>query len=92
MAELAEGCPKLKEISLSQCTKITDVGLTHLVKGCMNLETCNMVYCPLITTSGLATLISSCAKIKKVLIEDWKVSDRTRRRAGSVLTSLCCEL
>lgn len=92
MAEIAEGCPKLKEISLSQCTKVTDVGLTHLVKGCMGLETCSMVYCPLITASGLATVVSSCSKIKKVLIEEWKVSERTRRRAGSVLTSLCSEL
>lgn len=92
LAELGEGCPLLKDIVLSHCKQITDIGLSHLVKGCMLLETCHMVYCPSITSAGVATVISSCSSIKKVLIEKWKVSQRTRRRAPSVLSYLCVEL
>jgi len=92
LAELGEGCPLLKDIVLSHCRQITNTGLSHLVKGCTQLETCHMVYCPSITSAGVATVVSSCANIKKVLIEKWKVSERTRRRASSILSYLCVEL
>ena len=86
LAELGEGCPLLKDIVLSHCCQITDFGLSHLVKNCQMLESCHMVYCPSITAAGVATVISSCPHIKKVLVEKWKVSPRTERRSGSVLS------
>ncbi|URD76169.1 LRR [Musa troglodytarum] len=92
LAELGHGCPLLKDIVLSHCRQITDVGLAHLVTGCSRLETCHMVYCPLVTGAGVATVVSSCANIKKVLVEKWKVSQRTLRRACSILSFLCVEL
>ena len=92
MAELGEGCPLLKEILLSHCRQITDVGIGHLVRNCSLLESCHMVYCPGITAAGVATVVSSCTNIKKVLVEKWKVSERTKRRSGSVITFLCMEL
>ncbi|KAJ9700182.1 hypothetical protein PVL29_005822 [Vitis rotundifolia] len=92
MAEIGEGCPSLKDIVLSHCRQITDVGLAHLVKKCTMLETCHMVYCPGITTAGVATVVSTCANIKKVLVEKSKVSERTRRRAGSVISYICVDL
>ncbi|XP_062182549.1 F-box/LRR-repeat protein 4-like isoform X2 [Phragmites australis] len=92
LAEIGEGCPKLKEIALSHCPEVTDVGLGHLIKGCLQLESCQMVYCSQITSAGVATVISSCSKMKKLLVEEWKVSQRTRRRAGPVLSFLCTGL
>lgn len=92
MAEIGEGCPSLKDIVLSHCRQITDVGLAHLVKKCTMLETCHMVYCPGITTAGVATVVSTCPNIKKVLVEKSKVSERTRRRAGSVISYICVDL
>ena len=92
MAEMGEGCPMLKDIVLSHCRQITDVGLSYLVRKCTLLETCHMVYCPGITTVGVATVVASCANIKKVLVERWKVSQRTRRRAGSTISYLCVDL
>ncbi|KAL2341210.1 hypothetical protein Fmac_009150 [Flemingia macrophylla] len=92
MAELGEHCPLLKEIVLSHCRQITDVGLAHLVKSCTMLESCHMVYCSGITSSGVATVVSSCPNIKKVLVEKWKVSQRTKRRAGSIISYLCVDL
>lgn len=92
MSELGEGCPLLKEILLSHCHHITDVGITHLVKNCTLLESCHMVYCPGVTAAGVATVVSSCLNIKKVLVEKWKVSQRTKRRAGSVISYLCMDL
>ncbi|XP_012069470.1 F-box/LRR-repeat protein 4 isoform X1 [Jatropha curcas] len=92
MAEIGEGCPLLKEIVLSHCREITDVGLSHLVKNCTMLESCHVVYCPGITAAGVATVVSSCPNIKKVLVEKWKVSERTKRRAASVISYLCVDL
>lgn len=92
LAELGEGCPMLKDLVLSHCHHITDNGLNHLVQKCKLLETCHMVYCPGITSAGVATVVSSCPHIKKVLIEKWKVTERTTRRAGSVISYLCMDL
>lgn len=92
MAELGEGCPLLKDIVLSHCRQVTDVGLAHLVKKCTLLESCHMVYCPGITMAGVATVISTCVSIKKVHVEKWKVSQRTKRRAGSIISYLCVDL
>ncbi|XP_076957773.1 uncharacterized protein LOC143633334 [Bidens hawaiensis] len=92
LAEVGEGCPLLKDIILSHCREITDFGLAHLVKRCKWLESCYMVYCPGVTAAGVATVISTCVNIKKVLIEKSKVSARTRRRAGSVISYLCVDL
>lgn len=92
MVELGEGCPLLKEVLLSHCHRITDVGIAHLVTNCTLLESCHMVYCPGVTAAGVATVVSSCPNIKKVLVEKWKVSQRTKRRAGSVISYLCMDL
>lgn len=92
LVELGEGCPLLKEIILSHCRLITDVGLSHLVNRCTLLESCHMVYCPGITAAGVATVVASCPSMKKVLVEKSKVSQRTRRRAGSVISYLCVDL
>lgn len=88
LAEIGDNCPKLKEIALSHCPEVTNVGLDHLVRGCQQLESCQMVYCRRITSSGVATMVSGCSKLKKLLVEEWKVSERTRRRAGPVLSFL----
>ncbi|KAG2263326.1 hypothetical protein Bca52824_070405 [Brassica carinata] len=89
LSELGEGCPMLKDLVLSHCHNVTDNGLNHLVNRCKLLETCHMVYCPGITSAGVATVVSSCSHIKKVLIEKCKVSERTIRRAGSIISYLC---
>ena len=92
LAEIGEGCPKLKEIALSHCPEVTDVGLGHLVRGCQQVESCQMVYCRHITSAGVANIISCCSRLKKLLVEEWKVSERSRRRAGPVLSFLCTGL
>jgi F-box/leucine-rich repeat protein 2/20 len=92
LAEIGDGCPKLKEIALSHCPEVTNVGLEHLVRGCLQLESCQMVYCRRISSSGVATIVSGCTRLKKLLVEEWKVSERTRRRAGPVLSFLCTGL
>lgn len=92
MAELGKGCPLLKDVVISHCRRITDVGLSYLVKKCSVLESCHMVYCPYITATGVATVIASCPNINKVLVEKCKVSERTKRRAGSIISYLCVDL
>jgi F-box/leucine-rich repeat protein 2/20 len=92
LAEIGEGCSQLKDIALSHCPEVTDVGLGHLVRGCLPLQSCQMVYCRRVSSTGIATIVSGCPKLKKLLVEEWKVSERTRRRAGSVLSFLCTGL
>jgi F-box/leucine-rich repeat protein 2/20 len=92
LAELGENCALLKEIVLSHCRQITDVRLAHLVKSSTMLESCHMVYCSNITSAGVATVVSSCPNIKKIVVEKSKVSARTKRRAGSVISYLCVDL
>ncbi|CAN0856176.1 F-box/LRR-repeat protein 4, partial [Linum grandiflorum] len=92
LAEVGEGCPALKEIVISHCRQITDVGLSHLARNCSMLESCHAVYCPGVTAAGVATVVSGCRNIKKVLVEKWKVSERTKRRAASVISYLCIDL
>ncbi|GAV63348.1 LOW QUALITY PROTEIN: Adap_comp_sub domain-containing protein/F-box-like domain-containing protein/LRR_6 domain-containing protein [Cephalotus follicularis] len=88
LAEVGERCPLLKEVVLSHCRQVTDVGLAHLVRNCKMLESCHIVYCQGITAAGVATVVSGCPNIKKVLVEKWKVSPRTKRRAGSIISYL----
>ena len=92
LAALGKGCPLLKEVILSHCRKITDVGLGQLVTNCKTLESCHMVYCPCITSVGVATVCAGCNSLKKVLVEKWKITDRTRRRHATILTELCMDL
>ena len=58
------------------------------------LETCHIVYCPNITAASVGVLISGCANMKKILVEKCKVSERTKRRAGSIVNcpniNACC--
>ncbi|KAL2506131.1 F-box/LRR-repeat protein 4 [Abeliophyllum distichum] len=86
MAALGEGCPLLKGLVISRCPQISNVGLSYIAKNCMSLESCNMIYCPSITHAGVTTLITGCQNIKKLLVEDHKVSSRTKRRAHHLLT------
>lgn len=92
MAEVGEGCPFLKYVILSHCGQITDAGVSHLVRSCPFIEACHMAYCHGITSAGVATIISGCPNIKKLQVEKSKVSQRTRRRAGSIISYLCVEL
>ncbi|MQL72443.1 hypothetical protein Taro_004744 [Colocasia esculenta] len=92
LEEVGQSCPLLKDIVLSHCPQVTDTGLAHLANGCAQLQSCQMVYCPHITSAGVATVVSVCTSIKKVLIEKWKVSQRTRRKGASVLSFLCVDL
>lgn len=92
MMELSEGCPLLKNIVISHCRQITDMGVGYLSRRCTLLETCHMVYCPRITEAGVATMVAMCTRMKKILVEKWKVSSRTKRRAGSIISYLCVDL
>lgn len=92
LGALANGCTQLREVVLSHCRKISDTGLGFLANSCTGLEVCHMVYCPSVTQVGVATVVAGCPGIKKVLVEKWKVTARTRRRAAAVLTELSMDL
>ncbi|KAL2529871.1 F-box/LRR-repeat protein 4 [Forsythia ovata] len=87
MVAVSEGCSLLKNLVISKCPQITDLGLSYIARNCSSLEACNIIYCPGITKAGVTTLITGCQKIKKLLVEEHKVSPRTKRRAHHLLTN-----
>lgn len=78
---IARGCPQLNRLSLTGLENLGDKGMVALGEGCTVLETCDISFCPRITEAGVTTLITSCPNLKKVLVEERKVSPRTKRRA-----------
>ncbi|KAK4482906.1 hypothetical protein RD792_010079 [Penstemon davidsonii] len=92
MMELGEGCPLLKNVVISHCRKITDVGFGYVVRKCPLLESFHVVYCPGITAAGVTTMVTSCMRMKKILVERWKVCARIERRGASIINYLCIEL
>jgi hypothetical protein len=49
LCKVAEGCPKLNTIDLSNCKKITDVSVIKMVELCPNLQSLNLTRCPGVT-------------------------------------------
>jgi hypothetical protein len=46
----------------------------------------------LVTSIGVATFCTGCNSFKKVIVENWKIIDHTRRRHATILIELCVDL
>ncbi|CAI9779271.1 unnamed protein product [Fraxinus pennsylvanica] len=84
---IARGCPLLNYLDVGGLKNLGDKGIVALseARNCVSLEACNMIYCPGISKAGVTTLITGCQKLKKLLVEEEKVSQRTKRRAACLL-------
>lgn len=59
---LANGCSRLKKLSLRSCRNVTDVGLSRLAEGCSMLQTLNLSMST-ITDVGLSCLAEHCSML-----------------------------
>ncbi|CBI36455.3 unnamed protein product, partial [Vitis vinifera] len=55
-------CPSLTDVTLSYCTFITDVGLSHLAS-CSKLSALKLNFTPRITGCGILSLVVGCKKL-----------------------------
>ncbi|KAK6913854.1 Leucine-rich repeat, partial [Dillenia turbinata] len=93
LLEVGRGCKFLQALYLVDCSNIGDDAICGTARGCRNLKRLHVRRCYEIgNKAGVATVISGCANIKKVLVEKWKVSERTKGRAGAILTNLSVDL
>lgn len=63
MSAIGVGCLLLKDLKISGCEQITDIGLGFVARNCKLLEPCSMTECCGISRTGVANLIGSCRKI-----------------------------
>ena len=54
---VAEGCPHLTSINLSNCDRISDIGVSAIAEGCRHLTSINLSYCLRISDTGMLLLI-----------------------------------
>ncbi|XP_059252962.1 F-box and leucine-rich repeat protein 13 isoform X1 [Mustela nigripes] len=77
---------KLKELSLSECYKITDVGITAFCKGSLILEHLDVSYCPQLTDEIIKALAIYCICLTSLSVAGCpKITDA----AMEVLSAKC---
>ncbi|KHN33088.1 F-box/LRR-repeat protein 4 [Glycine soja] len=94
-----KGCPHLKVLKL-QCINLTDDVLKVVGARCLSLELLALYSFQRFTDKGLCAIGNGCKKLKNLtlsdcyflLVEKWKVSQRTKRQAGTVISYLCVNL
>ncbi|XP_065868743.1 F-box/LRR-repeat protein 14 isoform X2 [Euphorbia lathyris] len=59
---LANNCPYMEDLTLSYCTFLTDVGLSHLAS-CAKLSALNLNFTPRITGCGILSVVVGCKKL-----------------------------
>ncbi|KAK9130531.1 hypothetical protein Sjap_011018 [Stephania japonica] len=59
---LSKHCPSLTDLTLTSCTVITDMGLSHLA-ACSNLTVLKLVFTPRITSCGILSLAMGCKNL-----------------------------
>uniref|UniRef100_M1BTW3 Ein3-binding f-box protein 3 n=1 Tax=Solanum tuberosum TaxID=4113 RepID=M1BTW3_SOLTU len=63
---IAQGCPTLKELSLSNVSFVGDEGLSEIAHGCHLLEKLDLFQCPRITNKSLLGIAKNCLNLNSV--------------------------
>ncbi|KAK1423260.1 hypothetical protein QVD17_18557 [Tagetes erecta] len=69
----------LRTLKLRGCSRLSDVSLISLCKNCKKLESVDVVYCHGIKVEGVEFMVMNLRELRKVKVEDWKVSEDARR-------------
>lgn len=83
---IAEHCPNLKHISLTQCQRVTDESLEYLISKCPNLEHVTLAGCNI--TDKTIINLSKLTKLTKINIQRSNVSES----ALQILVRCCPKL
>ncbi|CAI9277104.1 unnamed protein product [Lactuca saligna] len=69
----------LRKLKLRGCNRLTNASLISLCKNCKHLESIDMVYCHGIQVEGVEFVILNSPELRKVQVEDRKLSEIARR-------------
>nr|XP_043606710.1 F-box/LRR-repeat protein 4 [Erigeron canadensis] len=69
----------LRILKLRGCTRLTHVSMISLSRNCKRLESVDLVYCHGVRVEGVEFVILNCSELRKVQVEDWKVSQVATR-------------
>lgn len=69
----------LRKLKLRGCSRLTDVSLISLCKNCKRLASVDVVYCHGIKVEGVEFMVMNLMELRKVKVEDWKVSESARK-------------
>ncbi|XP_001626109.3 F-box/LRR-repeat protein 15 [Nematostella vectensis] len=86
---IAEFCPLLKEIRLSECRWVSPDGIIQVSLCCKDLEIVDLTGCWEITDHSVCSLASFCNKLKVILLNGcYSISDDSVRAIGRLCPSL----
>ncbi len=74
---IAERYPWIESLSFQGSHNITDKGLHFLAERCTSLVSVNLNACPKITDDGVIPLLERNPKLRKVMIAETSISDKT---------------
>ncbi|GKD21332.1 F-box/LRR-repeat protein 4 [Tanacetum coccineum] len=69
----------LRGLKVRGCGRLTDVSLIALCRSCKRLESLDMVFCHGIRVEGVEFIILNCKELRKVQVEDHKLSEDARK-------------
>ncbi|CAA6654331.1 unnamed protein product [Spirodela intermedia] len=96
MAALARA-PLLRELNVTKCLGVTDVGLARVAVGCSKLERLDLKWCLEISDIGIDLLVKKCRALKDLDISYLKVTNASLQSISSlekleVLSMVACSL
>ena len=68
VSSVCENCPDLRGLDLSDCTSVTDVGLTSLSISSGHLEQLNLSCCKNITDHGVSAISEGCPRLSSLYL------------------------
>lgn len=63
---IAKSCPKMIDLNLEGCHRITDVGLIQVAQYCRDLEDLSLSFCQTITDKSMEKIGEYCKKLKSL--------------------------
>ncbi|CAC5406639.1 FBXL17 [Mytilus coruscus] len=72
---VGEGCQQLKELVLSRCSQMTDVGISRIAENCHNLENIILDHCNKVTDQSVRMLAVNCPDLKTLSLANCNITD-----------------
>ncbi|KAH7850918.1 hypothetical protein Vadar_004622 [Vaccinium darrowii] len=78
-------CNCLRELKVRGCEGLTNASVISMVKSCTQLESVDITKCPGIDAEAVELLVLKCLRLRKMCVEEGKLSDVSRLWASEKL-------
>lgn len=85
---IGSGCTELKELSLSKCQGVTDVGIVGVVTACTGLQKLDLTCCREITDVAIEAIATNCKGLLSLKMENCLLGTAE----GLISIGRCCLL